>query len=382
MHILILPTAYPNIYNDHSSIFVQDQARALAKHKDIEVNVVGSIPISFKYIWEKKIFKFGFFEYTNHKVKVKLFLFPSIPKLRRFNNFIRFLLNKVMLKKMSNDIDLIHVHNSVAGEAALWCKNKFKIPYCVTEHSSAYARGLVKKYEMNMYKKIYQNAKCNIAVSKEFCRLLRKIFDLNFKYIPNIVDTNFFLPSKKNYSNKSFKFINIANLNKNKNQLSLIKAFSNAFIDNKNVSLLILGGGPEYDNLMKEIEKLNMKEQITLYGFATREEVLRELQNSDSFILSSKYETFGVVLIESMSCGLPVISTKCGGPESIINDEKLGLLVEKNDIEELVNAMLKVYNHRYNRKYIRDYIIENFSEPVVVFKLNEIYEEIVCQKLK
>ena len=138
----------------------------------------------------------------------------------------------------------------------MWSKNKFNIPYCVTEHSSAYARGLVKPYEMKIYKKIYQNSKANIAVSEGFSELLSKIFDLNFQYIPNIVDTDFFIPSSKEYNHKSFKFINIANLNKNKNQLSLIKAFSKVFSNNKNVCLLILGGGPEYSSLKKEIEKL------------------------------------------------------------------------------------------------------------------------------
>lgn len=377
MNILFLPTAYPNIYNDHSSIFVQDQVRALARQKGIEVCVAGAIPISFKYIWEKKIFKFGYFTYNNHGINVKLFLFPSIPKLRRFNNWIRFLLNKMMLKEISNDIDIIHVHNSVAGEAALWCKNKFNIPYCITEHSSHYARGLVEPYEMNKHKNIYQNSNCNIAVSKEFCKLLSKTFNLNFKYIPNIVDTNFFLPSKIKYGNESFKFINIANLNKNKNQSFLIKAFANAFIDKKNVSLVILGGGPEYDKLKKEIENLNMKEQISLYGFARREEILRELQSSNVFVLSSKYETFGVVLIEAMSCGLPVISTKCGGPESIITNKNLGLLVESDNIQELSTAMLNVYSDKYDSKYIRSYSIEKFSEDTVVNELNKVYENIL-----
>jgi len=148
---------------------------------------------------------------------------------------------------------------------------------------------------------------------------------------------------------------------------------------NKNVSLLILGGGPEYGSLKKEIEKLNMKKQIALYGFARREDVLRELQNSNAFVLSSKYETFGVVLIEAMSCGLPIISTKCGGPESIITDESIGLLVESDNIQELSTAMLKVYNGKYDRKYIRDYSIESFSEDAIVYELNKVYEKILYE---
>ncbi len=382
MKLIILPTAYPNIYNDCSSIFVQDQAIALAKQEDINVSVVGAIPISFKYIWKKKMFRFGSFTYKKNDVNVTLFLFPSMPKLKRFNNFIRYVLNRSLIRKYSkvSKIDLIHVHNSVAGEAALWFRKNNNIPYCITEHSSAYARDLVGQYEMNKNNRIYQNSGCNIAVSIDFCQLLSQAFDLSFEYIPNIVNTDFFMPLKNQNSNKKFKFINIANLNKNKNQSSLIKAFSKAFKGNENVYLSILGNGPEYENIKKEIETNGMQKQITLYGFATRGEVLKELQSSDAFVLSSDYETFGVVLIEAMSCGLPIVATKCGGPESIVNDEKLGLLVDKNDTEMFASAMSKVYNGKYDNKYIRDCCIENFSENAVAFKLNRIYEEILCQK--
>lgn len=80
-----------------------------------------------------------------------------------------------------------------------------------------------------------------------------------------------------------------------------------------------------------------------------------------------------------MSCGLPVIATKCGGPESIIADEKLGELIE---IEEsaLINAMKKVYNTKYDKKYIRNYAISNFSEEAVVKKLNLVYKEVLENK--
>ena len=120
-----------------------------------------------------------------------------------------------------------------------------------------------------------------------------------------------------------------------------------------------------------------MKEQIRLYGFATREEILKELQSSNAFVLSSKYETFGVVLIEAMSCGLPVVSTKCGGPESIIINEKLGLLTDNNNSNALANIMLNVYKSSYDSKYIRESCIENFSQNVVALKIKKVYEDIL-----
>ncbi len=379
INILILPTSYPNIYNKNASIFVEDQAVALSKHKNLHVSVIGAVPVSLKEIWKKRLFKFGVFQYQKNKVNIELFLFPSIPKLRRVNNFIRYLLNKWLLKKnMQNKIDIVHVHNSVAAEAALWLQEKNNIPYCITEHSSAYARDLLTLHEIKKYAKIYKNSIYNIAVSPDLCKRLHYMFDVPFTFIPNIVDTEFFIPSENRY--KNFRFITVANLNKNKNILLLVRAFSKVFYNNTDVSLLILGDGSEYKTLQTEVEKLHMQNQITLYGFATRDEVLHELKQSHAFVLSSHYETFGVVLIEAMSCGLPVISTRSGGPESIIENNQLGLLVENNNIEELAKAMLKVYNTVFDTEYIRNYTIEKFSENTVVTKLYKVYNDIVTKE--
>lgn len=377
MNLIILPTDYPNIYNDHTAIFVEDQARALAKHEDVYVSVLGAIPISFKDIWKKKMFRFGYFKSKKNNVEVILFLFPSIPKLKRFNNFIRYVLNRRLIgiyNKLSK-IDLIHVHNSVAGKAALWYEKYQDIPYCVTEHSSKLALGLVTKKELKEYEKIYQNSSYNIAVSQSFCMLLENTYKLKFNCISNVVNTNFFKP-KKIESKDKFTFINIGYLDTNKNQARLIKAFTNAFKDNGNVHLLILGNGAEYENLQNEVKINSMGNQITLYGFATRDEVLKALQSSDAFVLSSDYETFGVVLIEAMSCGLPVIATKCGGPESIIIDKKLGVLTNKT-VEDLANGMKHVYETTYNSTEIREYIVKNFSEAVITERLVNNYKMVL-----
>lgn len=379
MNVAILPTAYPNIYNDHSSIFVQDQAEALVKF-GVNVSVIGALPISFKYISKKRFLKFGTFDYKKNGVDVKLVLFPSIPKLKFFNEFIRTQVNKSLLTKHNNDnqIDTIHVHNSTAGHAALFIKQKFDIPYVITEHSSAYARGLVSQKEMKSYEPVYQNASCRIAVSKEFCKILQDIFHLEFNYVPNVVNTEYFVPIKKE-NKQIFHFVNIANLNKNKNQILLIKAFAKAFSENKNIKLSILGGGPEHQNLQREITNLNMQNQIKLFGFAKREKVLEELQNSDAFVLSSKYETFGVVVIEAMSCGLPVIATKCGGPESIVKNEELGVLVENDNLEELSSAMQVMYENRdkYSAENIREHVVDNFSQKAIARQLIDKYEQAI-----
>ena len=200
MNIGILPTTYPNIYNNNSAIFVQDQAEALVKN-GVGVTVIGAIPISFKYIWSLKLFKFGYFMSSKNGVEIKLILYPSIPKLKYFNNFIRDILNKNLLKNhyLNNKIDLIHVHNATAGNAALWFKNNFNIPYCITEHSSAYARNLVSKKKIKNFQNIiiqnnfipFRAIKSNIKPC--FHKLPNDIYPLIVFIMPNEYNIRFIL---------------------------------------------------------------------------------------------------------------------------------------------------------------------------------------------
>ena len=104
--------------------------------------------------------------------------------------------------------DIIHVHTFLAGEIALWIKDKYKIPFVVTEHSTGFARGIFNKRQLQVAKKVFTNSECNIAVSEPFCSLLNDKTKQHFKYIPNVVDTDFFTPLVKKSNTKNFTFIN------------------------------------------------------------------------------------------------------------------------------------------------------------------------------
>ena len=97
---------------------------------------------------------------------------------------------------------------------------------------------------------------------------------------------------------------------------------------------------------------------------------------SNAFVLSSEYETFGVVLVEALALGKPVIATKCGGPESIVTPE-VGYLISKNSEKEMTDALLKLYQNwnKFNSLQIRQYCLENFSEKAVIGELTKIYHE-------
>ena len=169
-------------------------------------------------------------------------------------------------------------------------------------------------------------------------------------------------------------FLNIGHLDKKKNQAGLIKTFSNLFNGNQKYQLKIVGQGIEFTVLQNLINELKINNQVHLLGKKSREEIKEIIHSSDCFVLSSKFETFGVVLIEAMSCGLSVLSTKSGGPESIISNDALGILCEHDELEK---GLIDITNKFFDPKMIRNYVLNNFSEKIISKKLKRIYNKLV-----
>ena len=379
MHILIIPSWYPTKNNSLSGIFFKEQAEALSKEKNMQVGCITINESSPRYIFnDNKCF--DFFNQNINGVDTISLLYPISNRMKRLRELVRLNVFKILFKKYIHNYgkpDLIHLHSFMHGNMAIWLKNEFKIPYVVTEHSSGFAREIYNKSELKYAENIFLNSSYNLSVSGEFANLLKKKFNILFDYVPNSIDTSFFTLKNSLQSTKKFNFVNIAFLNENKNQKLLIKAFDKAFKENLDVNLTIIGDGPEYLSLSNLIKNLKLENQVKLYGRANRDEIRNLLHDSDAFVLSSKYETFGVVLIEAMSCGLPVVSTKCGGPESIVTSEELGVLVQNDDIDALMNGMMKIYHGSYDKDIIRQHIVDEFSSYSISKKLIKIYGDLI-----
>ena len=102
------------------------------------------------------------------------------------------------------------------------------------------------------------------------------------------------------------------------------------------------------------------------------------MRQSDAFTLASHIETFGVVFIEALSQGLPIVATRCGGPESIVNANN-GLLVEANHPQQLADALVKLYENRqqYDAATLRQQTLAEFGEQAVVDQLNVVYQKAI-----
>lgn len=167
--------------------------------------------------------------------------------------------------------------------------------------------------------------------------------------------------SIKKDESKKFVFISVGRVDSNKNHQAIIKAFNRIKEDGD--YLWIVGDGIDMDRLKSQIDKLNLKDRVKLFG--KQNNPFSIMAKSDCFVSASKTEGFPNVLVEALSCGLPVISYDCkSGPREILADiksykedikgvyeAKYGLLVELDNIDSLAKAMKLMKQKEYNLRY-------------------------------
>ena len=216
------------------------------------------------------------------------------------------------------------------------------IPYIVTEHITPLNEGdAIEKRK----KETLEHAKQLICVSNALARDMKNTYGVDSVVIPNIVDLTEFKYTPKQKTD-TFRFLSAASVNYGKGFDILVKAYAKFLEEAKDLSstgykdthLTIMGDGPELNNIKELANSLGISDKITFTGSYVRSDFAKELAKSDCFVLPSRSETFGIVYIEALATGTPVIATRCGGPEDFINDEN-GMLVDVDDVDELAISM-------------------------------------------
>jgi glycosyltransferase involved in cell wall biosynthesis len=279
--------------------------------------------------------------------------------------------------------DVIHAHNMVyAGLLAEFYSRKSNVPVVLTEHSSGYAMDGIQESLSYEIKKSIKQLKHVYAVSPELINLLETKFALSSNkigWLPNVLDSEIEdSPLITNSKQGKVVFLNIANLIPLKGQKELIRSFKLAFDNTNNVELRIGGQGILKVELLDLIDDLNLTSKVKLIGYLTREGVVGELDRASVFVLPSHYETFGVVLIEALCKGVPVIATSCGGPNCIVNSSN-GILVPIKNEEELAIALKEMYHtyNNYSPENLREDCIVNFGRLAFYNKLMRVYKSVV-----
>ncbi len=376
--ILFLPAWYPN--RNHLSIgsFIRSHAEAVNTKVNVNVlHVCGDEKMSAIYEFEKSVVN-GVDTYILYykKSQHKTVLFQLVKAiLYFFGQFYGYHL----YRKQENQPTAFHVHVLTRAAILPFALGLFcKIDYFITEHWSRYLpqdnsyTGFFRKI---FTKLIVKRSKGVSAVSEnlKFHMNSHGLKHLNFKVISNVVNP-VFLQAFCDVNPKKY-FVHVSNFATCKNVTGLLKAFQIVQDKGYQFHLKMVGDGVELKNAKRQVAEQGLS-NVSFTGFLYGQDLVTLMQGAQALILFSEYENQPVVILESLSLGVPVVATTVGGiPEMI--DSSNGLLVAHNDVKGLSDALIKVLMEEvtFDAEEIREQAHLKFTSDVIANQFLAFYRD-------
>lgn len=368
MNVFLIPSWYATEDNPHCGVFFTEQARALIRAGH-----------TVRVLYPDLRFRLGGLPPGVFSIKGDV---PGLLCRRRsltpFWERGRWPQREWMLEKLYRQAeqqwgrpDVVHVHACRIGVEAVWLCQKHRLPLVYTEHYSGLMhepRGALRE----QFTRTLAGAAVAIGVSRALQERMRE-FRSDVQYIPNLVDTARFAPAP--VVHKAFVFGVLGNLIPRKRVDVLLRAFAKA--GSENARLRIGGDGPELEHLRKLASSLRLDGRVDFCGTVRYADTPAFYNTCDCLVSASEAETFGMTLIEALSCGVPVLSTRSGGPESIVVPGQNGWLVPVEDVDALADGLRRMIERRFAPAALRADCAARFGEAVVTRQIWEAYQKAV-----
>lgn len=362
-NLLIIASAYPDEGDKLiRSKFVKNQVNVLKNYFQ-NVYVVAPISIHHQFTEVGKISH----DYVYDNVHV---FFPKsvyVPLSYLSKPVVDFRLYAVrsVIRKHNLKFDLIHAHMSEpSGYISMMLKKEYNVPYVLTIHENGI--WFEKEITMNHPKVIdsWRAADAIIRVNPFDIPKLREYNENSF-YIANGYSPSFYprdmFSCREKLSLPQDKRIlfGLGILTERKGFQYLVEAMSHIAKDKSDVLCYIGGSGPYREHLEMMIHEFHLEDEVFLLGRVSDEDLPVWMNACDLFVLPSLNESFGVVNIEALACGKPVVATNVGGIPEIICTKDYGLLCEPGNIddltEKLCDAIRKVESKVWDKDKIQEY---------------------------
>lgn len=381
MKVLFVTRGFPTEKDVMDGNYEAVQAKALAA-KGCIVSVIAIRPKSFRHIFQSRVISHR--KVDGVDIYEGIYVDFTMRVIRRVNKYLRKEAYKLAFNRVVHDKDMpdvVHAHLLYIASFSFFLKEDYSLPFVITEHWSRVFGYNVTNWIINQAK-IYHKADKVICVSQSLADSLKKNFKVESIVINNMLNNIFFKSDKCERHDGIFRFIACGAFREDrlKGFDLLVDAFALSHFPD-NVHLDIVGDGEERAFIEDKIHKNNLLSKVHLLGTKTPEEVSKLFDCSDCFVLSSRIETFSIVVVEAMAKGLPIIATKCGGPETYLRPEH-GLLVDKEDIIALSDAMKYMSKHckDYDTAAIRKYSYDHFSQNVIADQIIEVYKQVLSNR--
>jgi glycosyltransferase involved in cell wall biosynthesis len=307
----------------------------------------------------------------------------KLPIPAPFGYFFNAIYLKYLLKKYK--IKLLHTHyasgygtlarlsNFQPTLLSVWGSDVFDFPHISAWHNKLLQKNLAHAQEL-----------CSTSLimaknTQKFCH------NKKINITPFGIDINLFSPSKI-IKNNIINIGTVKTLAPKYGIDTLIQAFSlayNILKNNYNIKLKIAGTGKQKKYLKNLVSDLKLEQNVEFSGYIQHSKVPEYLNNLDIYIAVSRQdsESFGVAVLEASACGLPVIVSRVGGLPEVVKENITGLIVEKNNSEQLAQAIVKLVKNQQLRKKLglagRQYVIDNYEWQKCVDIQQQIYKKYV-----
>lgn len=278
----------------------------------------------------------------------------------------------IIISTFGNEIDFIHnlqTNSKIIGEI------HFSRNYRLLLHQS-YLRFIANKWLTYKFKKNVKKLDAFVCLTREDSKNWRGV--KNLYVIPNFINNKTPTPALLN----SKTVIAAGRLEYQKGYDYLIEAWSIVSKHYPDWKLEIYGSGPLENNLKLQIKNQCLSNTVSIYP--PTHEIYNKLSESSIYVLSSRYEGLPMVLLEAMSCGLPIVAFECQcGPRDLIENTNAGLLVPCKDVEGLADSICSLIEDSKKRKIMGETAYQEADKylfPVIIQKWMSLFNQLTSDR--
>ena len=377
IYVLTLTPFYPKAHDDANGCFVSEPIAVLA-----EIGVSNAVLSTQPFYRDRE---------QPHPAApaaqfVRYLSLPGGPGLASAGAFLfARILGQVRDLHRRQKIDIIHAHAPLpCGHAAMLLSRELKIPYVVSVHGlDAYSvhqvHGLAGNWCRRISYRVFQSA-CRVICISERVReqVLEGGRSLPTTVVYNGASPELFSPPTEN-SSQPPSILTIGNLIPIKGHDILLRAIAAASATHTDLTLQIVGDGPERNSLGDLARQLKISDRVRFLGRIPRREVARLLKECTLFALPSRYEGLGCVYLEAMSSGKVAIGCRGQGIEEVIRHGANGWLIDPGSVDQLTASLTTLLGNTMLRDYIgqqaRQTILNSFTLRHQAEALLRVYQE-------
>jgi glycosyltransferase involved in cell wall biosynthesis len=285
------------------------------------------------------------------------------------------------------DFNVIHAHFIYPdGFAAALIGRRYGVPVVVTEQAPW--RPWMDEYPLVRTQAVWAARRLShhIAVSHSLRDSIVHFTGLPAKVsvIPNVVDTTHFAVAPRRAGDREKRILFVGVVRYCKGVDLLFEALRILVSRGRQVRLTVVGDAfyeayrRERERLQQMSVELGIGEHLDFVGGQDPAGVAQLMSQSDLLVLPSRAESFGAVLVEALACGIPVVATRCGGPEDIVQDD-VGVLVPNEDPAALAAGIEQVLDNqnKYDAQWLSAYAVEQFGPRTVGRAIERVYAQVL-----